>query len=74
MARCVQYFVGFPEGEPPIHFASHSEMARTSIMPDTFDGPMRLGLLRMGFDASHELSNLTIDGTPVGVGGGGGHL
>lgn len=60
------YFVGFPEGQHPIHFAGQSEMARSSIMPDTFDGPMRLGLLRMGFDnASHGLSNLTIDGRPV---------
>jgi hypothetical protein len=61
------YFLGFPEGQHPIHFAGDSERGRTSIMPDTFDGPMRLGLLGMGFGGpTHSLTNLTVDGKPVG--------
>ena len=41
-----------------------TERARSSFMPDTFDGPMRLGML--GLTSQGEGANFTISGHHVG--------
>ena len=43
-----------------------TERARSSFMPDTFDGPMRLGML--GLTSQGEGANFTISGHHVGGG------
>ena len=42
-----------------------TERARSSFMPDTFDGPMRLGM--MGLTSQGEGANFTISGRHVGA-------
>eukprot|EP01052_Picozoa_sp_SAG31_P002841 SAG31_NODE_103_length_25164_cov_12.124317_9_plen_71_part_00 len=60
------YFLGFPEGQHPVHFAGSSERDRSSFMPDTFDGPMRLGSLSLAEKLTdHTLTNFTLDNKPV---------
>lgn len=59
------YFLGFPEGQHKVHYNGETERARSSFMPDTFDGPMKLGLMELGSEG--EGANFTIGGKPPHV-------